>query len=288
MTETVATGALSNDMDPTRGWRATLNLDFVRRDGKTVLARRSHVGPLRVQRPFYPESDRICHVYLIHPPGGIVGGDELAINASLESGAKCLLTTPGATKFYRSTCDFSRHATQIRLHGDAVMEWLPQETILFDGARSVSVLRADLDAQSLFLGWDVTCLGRPAGGHSLKNCDIRNRFQLFRQNKPLLLEHSHYTNDHPALGAAWGLRGYPVSGLFVCTIPDSSLISKVREATEAGRDSQFAATALPGVLVCRYLGHRIEEARSLFVRTWDVLRPALLNEMPVRPRIWNT
>ena len=288
MIETATIASDTVGVDTACGWQATLNLEFARRNGTTVLTRRSHTGPLRVQRPFYPESDHICHVYVIHPPGGIVNGDGLNINASMEPGAWCLLTTPGATKVYRGDSDFSTQSTRIRLKGDSVMEWLPQETILFDGARSVSTLRVDIDTHSKFLGWDITCLGRPAGGYLLHSCNIRNRFQIFKQNKPMLIEHSHYTTHHPALKANWGLRGCPVSGLLACTASDESLVSKVREITEANYDSLFAVTSLPGVLVCRYLGHRVEEARSLFVKAWDALRPAVLNENPVKPRIWNT
>ena len=229
MIETATIAPDTVGVDTACGWQATLNLEFALRNGKTVLTRRRHTGPLRVQRPFYPESDHICHVYVIHPPGGIVNGDGLNINA--RTGTGCLVLAPqrpGATKVYRGDSDFSMQSTQIRLNGDSVMEWLPQETILFDGARSVSTLRVDIDTHSKFLGWDITCLGRPAGGHLLHSCNIRNRFQIFERNKPLLIEHSHYTTHHPALKANWGLRGYPVSGLLACTTSDGSLVSKVR------------------------------------------------------------
>src|SRR5205085_6360717 len=88
------------------GWQAELRLRFncdapgPLRPGRTRLVERQHRGPLVVQRPFYPEGDP-CHVYLVHPPGGVVGGDALRIDATVDPGAHALITTPAATKFYR-------------------------------------------------------------------------------------------------------------------------------------------------------------------------------------------
>ena len=76
-------------------WRAELALDYRLQDGRTVLARR-HRGPLQVQKALYPEGQGLCHTLLIHPPGGIAGGDSLSIDVAVQSGAQALITTPGA------------------------------------------------------------------------------------------------------------------------------------------------------------------------------------------------
>ena len=81
---------------------AELTLRYEKRDGRSVITQRRHYGPLLVQKPFYPEGDVVCHSIIVHPPGGIVAGDRLAIHVTLESGAHALITTPGATKWYRS------------------------------------------------------------------------------------------------------------------------------------------------------------------------------------------
>ena len=274
--------------EPSPGWLASLQLRFVQRNDKTVLAHRRHRGPLRVQKPLYPESDRICHVYIIHPPGGIVGGDQLTIKACLEPEAWALLTTPGATRVYRSLLVPSTQSFHFRLEGNATLEWLPQETILFDGARTDSTVHIDLDAGSRFVGWDIACLGRPAGDNRLRHCDIRNRFQVWRRTVPLLIENSQYLTDHPVLRAGWGLRGCPVSGLLACTVNEASLAQKIRDVTNASKDALFSVSELPGILICRYLGFRAEEARSLFQQAWAVVRPAVLDAEPATPRIWNT
>ena len=89
-------------MNPDKSWQARLELSFQLSGGRTILARRQHVGPLIVQRPFYPEGPEVCHTYLLHPPAGIAAGDRIEAAVSVEEGAHVLLTTPGAAKWYRS------------------------------------------------------------------------------------------------------------------------------------------------------------------------------------------
>jgi urease accessory protein len=121
-----------------KGWQATLDLHFQHRGGKTVLTSARHVGPLTVQRPFYPEDDT-CHLYLLHPPGGIVGGDELTIRAALDSGCHTLITMPGASKFYRSSGAQAHLHQRLTLAERSTLEWLPQDAIFFPGARPVCI-----------------------------------------------------------------------------------------------------------------------------------------------------
>ena len=270
------------------GWRATLGLRFANRDGKTVLLDRTHCGPLRVQRPFYPESDAVCHVYLVHPPGGIVGGDGLEIRIDVDENAHGLLTTPGATKIYRSNGKTANLRTEIRIASHASIEWLPQETIVFDGADSDALVRVDLDSDAVFMGGEITCLGRPASGEYLSHCNIWHRFELFRHNVPLLLERARYVTNHPVLMAKWGLQNYPVVGLFACSRSDPSLLDAVRASVVADSNALFAVTELHGVLICRYLGEDAEQAKEVLRHAWRVLRPLVLGEKSVEPRIWNT
>ena len=83
------------------GWHAALELDFTGTAERTWLTRRRHSGPLLVQRPFYPEGNKVCQVVIVHPPGGIAGGDVLEIDISADRHACVQLTTPGAGKWYR-------------------------------------------------------------------------------------------------------------------------------------------------------------------------------------------
>src|SRR5262249_20763407 len=130
-------------------WKAKLALDFSFQDGKTVL-RKEHDGPLVVQKPLYPEGNAVCHAIVVHPPGGIAGGDELSLQVKTGRNASALLTTPGAAKWYRSAGPIARQSLAFDVAGS--LEWLPQETIVFDGARAELECDVDLEAQAAFLG----------------------------------------------------------------------------------------------------------------------------------------
>src|SRR5258706_11967801 len=120
----------------TQSWHASLELRFEARASCSVVAHSSHHGPLRVQRAFYPEGPTVCHVYVLHPPGGVVPGDQLSFDVGVESGARALITTPAATKVYRSDGRRAVQRTRLSVAPGAALEWLPQETIVFDGPRS--------------------------------------------------------------------------------------------------------------------------------------------------------
>ena len=270
-------------------WQAHIHLRFARRGEETVLAERRHFGPLRVQRPFYPESRQVCHVYLLHPPGGLVSGDQLQVEVQVDAGARALLTTPGAAKFYRS--DGRRSVQQHQYLGvapGALLEWLPQENIFFDGARADTLTRVDLHGDGGFIGWEISCLGRPASGETLRQCDLRQRFEVWRDDQPLWLERSTYSNQCAVFGADWGLRGHSVVGSLVCTSTDARLAEQVRAAVRVEQGALFGVTQLDEVLVCRYLGAQAQQARACFQAAWAVLRPALLGVPALVPRIWNT
>jgi urease accessory protein len=271
------------------GWQAELALGFVARDGRSVLDRRHHLGPLQVQRPFYPEGDAVCHVYLLHPPGGVVGGDQLRIDISVDAGAHALITTPAAGKLYRSAGRLAVLEQHLTVAADAALEWLPQETIVFDGAHAMVSTQVDLAVDANFIGWEIVCLGRPASDEVLTRGNLRQRFEIRREAAPVWVESTRYSGGDAALAARWGLRGHSVSGTLVCTTVIPELVTHVRESWAAMQgDALVSATQLDKVLVCRYLGDDAEQARALFATAWTVLRPAVLGRAACAPRIWAT
>jgi len=149
------------------GWRGQLTLDY-RRDGLRCVVQDRHDGPLRVLASLYPESPSICHNVLLHPPGGIVGGDELHIAVTLAEGAHALLTTPGATRFYRSAGASATQSLAARVAGDARLEWLPLESIAHSGCIAENRMRFELVANAEMIGWDVLALGLPASGQAFE------------------------------------------------------------------------------------------------------------------------
>lgn len=273
------------------GWQAHLTLSFQRRKTRTVLGQRSHQGPLQVQRPFYPEGDGVCHVVLLHPPGGVVGGDELRIGASVDVGAHALITTPAAGKFYRSAGPFARQTQRLTVAAGAVLEWLPQENILYSGARVHALTRVELQGDARFLGWEIFCLGRPAAGETFRAGEYRQDFELWRDGEPLYLEQGRYAGGDPVLDAGWGLQGHPAGGALVCAGSSPELIDAIRAGWDGldTREAEWAtATQLDGVLVCRYLGCSAMRARRFFSLAWGLLRPGLFGRPPCPSRFWNT
>lgn len=267
------------------GWRARLDLCFGVRAGRTVPTARSHHGPLRVQKPFHPEGG-VCHTYILHPPGGVVGGDRLDIGIDVDTAAHALVTTPASTKFYRSAGAWAEQQQTLRVAGDATLEWLPQDTILFDASRVHLGTRVELEHGARFVGWEIICLGRPAAGEGFDHGHCRQRFELWRAGQPLMIERSRFQGGTAALQQPWGLDGHTVSGTLVATPAGRSELDAVRAGTVTG--SGLTATLIGDVLICRYRGDQGGEARQLFADAWAALRPNVVGRVACAPRIWNT
>ncbi|YBV95145.1 urease accessory protein UreD (plasmid) [Phyllobacteriaceae bacterium JZ32] len=270
-------------------WLGELELWLEARDGRTSLMRSRHVGPLVVQRPFHPEADGTCHVYLLHPPGGVAGGDTLETTIHLGPGTRTLLTTPGATKFYRSTHGRSEQRMSISVGEDAVCEYLPQETILFDEADALIDMQVSLAAGATYAGWDFLSLGRPAADEKFTNGRIRQRIQVFHDGKPVWFERLHLTAGSPLSRASYALADQPILGTMIYVgNAAEDCAERVREALRERAAAVFSVSQLEGVIVCRYLGPRLSQAKSLFARAWDVLRTACQGKPANAPRIWAT
>lgn len=294
-------GVTSYDGDVTREWGARLNLEYELRGAQTVLVRREHEGPLRVQRPFL-ESSGVCQTYVIHPPGGIVGGDVLDVRVRAQAGARALVTTPGATKFYRSPGELARQEQRVSIGPGASVEWFPQETIIFDGALAELRTQVELDASSRCALWEVTCLGRPAGNQPFASGFVNQRLEVHTQGRPLLLESLRLGSptgqgDFSALRAPWGFQGLPVYGTLLLHPLPKQLLATTRSAVEGlwglHSDHRFGASELPlsdqqSTIVCRYLGTSAEHCKMLFGRVWRALRPHLLGIEAEPPRVWHT
>lgn len=286
----VVTGASA----PERQWHAELHLRFARRDDRTCLASRRHVGPLLVQRPFHPEGD-VCHVYLIHPPGGIAGGDHLRVNVLAEPGAHVVLTTPAATKFYRSGERVARQEQDLTLN-NAIVEWLPQESIFYRGANARAATRIRVEGNSKLIAWEVACLGLPARQETFDTGLLHLDMELWKGGCPLLVDRSRLSGEGAARTARWGLAGYEAVGILLAYPADRHLLEVVRsviEPADAGNVSTAntavtSATLVDSVLVCRCLAAQAEPVREIFVRAWRAMRPEMLGRPAVPPRIWAT
>ena len=277
--------------DPvTAAWRAALDLGFERCGESTRLVRRKHHGPLRVQKPLYPEGPGICHAIVLHPPAGIAGGDRLQIDIELGAGAGAMLTTPGAGKWYRSAGPLAEQAVSLKVGAGATAEWLPQESIVFAGAEARMRTTVDLAAGGRFLGLETLCLGRRASGERFDRGNLRLASDVRVDGKLLWRERGAIAGDSALLDSPIGLAGFSVcSTLLAAGVDiDAQTLAACRNAPIRETGAQHGLSAMPGLFVGRYLGHSAEAARDWFVTLWQHLRPILCGREAAVPRIWNT
>jgi urease accessory protein len=273
---------------PRAGWRARLTLGFAKSGGRTRLVRREHEGPLVVQKPLYPEGDGMCQCIVIHPPGGIVGGDRIELNVAVAAAAHTQLTTPGATRWYRTGSIPSTQHVAFHVAEDAMLEWLPQGTIVFDGAHATSDLRVELAGNASYIGWDVICLGRTASSERFTRGRWRQRSDIVRDGALIWSERAVLDGNSPWLASPAGLNGAPVFGTFVAVSSsfDDSTLNACR--TLGPREGDGAVTRFPELLVARYRGNSSEAAHDYFSVLWTIVRPRVAGREAVVPRIWKT
>ena len=270
------------------GWHANLLLAYEQRGHRTVLAERRHDGPLLVQKPLYPEGDKVCHTIVVHPPGGIVGGDELTLAAHLGRQTHVLATTPGATKWYRSDGTPAHQHITWDLAQGALVEWLPQETIVFDGALMNTITEILLSGDSRFFGWEFLCLGRAGAGEKFIQGECRTRFMIKRDGIPLWFEQARLPGASGIIESPVIMAKQSVVGTLVAASSrlNDALLHAARELKPLAGCA--GVTLLPGLMIGRYLGSHIEAGKNYFIQLWRLLRPTLAGRAVVEPRIWRT
>lgn len=269
------------------GWLAGLELEIVRSGGRSVVGRSRQNGPLTIQSPFYPEGNDLCHLYLLHPPAGIVGGDRLRLQIEAKPGARALLTTPGATKFYKSDGKLAIQEQTLTVAPQGSLEWLPQETIFFPNTFARMQTTIHLQEGASITGWEINCLGLPINKRSLEKGQVTTGLQLYRDGTPLLLERMQ-TGPEKAEYQAGFLRDCPVFATFFASGCNGKLLDELRNDIVSARKGDWAATLLSDLLVLRYLGGSVLEAKEIFTQAWQCLRPQILDRTSCPPRIWAT
>ncbi|MGI4847989.1 MAG: urease accessory protein UreD [Janthinobacterium lividum] len=298
---------------------ARLALAFADDAGTTRLVGNEHFGPLRVQKALYPEAPAVCHAIIVHPPGGVVGGDQLDISATMRANAHVFLTTPGATKWYRANGSISRQAMRFEVGAAAALEWLPQETIFYNGAHVELDSVVDLAPGAQYIGCETLCFGRTASGERFDHGMVAQKLAIRQAGKLVWYEQGVLAGDGVGMDSVLTLGGRTVCATLVAvaTVLPAGLLAAMRrqlaaefgtqtevgpraqparqapqvntkEPVPAASSMQFALTQMKTVLVARYLGDSSETARQIMTRTWQLLRPAMLGRDAVVPRIWNT
>lgn len=267
-------------------WQASLALAYASRDGRTVPTLRRHQGPLRVQKHFHPEGPGVCHHILVHPPGGIAGGDALRLEVDVGAGAHALVTSPGAAKWYRGSGEATQD-TVLRVGDGAVLEWLPQEAILYAGARCAIRNRMELLGAARLVFADVVCLGRPGSDERFDSGRWRQHGELFRDGRLLWCEETSLQGGDALLDHAAGMGGATVTGSLLWA--GDPLPAALHEACLAiPVNGRAAATQLPAVWTARCLCPSVEDAWRWLRAVWALLRPVMLALAAAPPRIWAT
>ncbi|MBA1247323.1 urease accessory protein UreD [Pseudomonas luteola] len=269
----------------TPAWQAELELAYARQGDWTRPVMRRHAGPLRVQKHLHAEGQEVCQHIIVHPPGGIAGGDRLAISARVGEQAWAQLTSPGAAKWYRATGPAHQCLT-LAVEPGATLEWLPQETIVFSGAQAELATRINLEGDARLFYWDMVALGRPASQERFATGHFQSHLDIYRDGHLLWHERQHIAGGDRLLESPIGLAGYPVFATLIVTGDiDESLLQACRALPCQGRGD---LSQLPGLLVARCLAHEALAARAWLIELWTLLRPALLGRRAVPPRIWST
>jgi urease accessory protein len=275
------------------GWHGHLSLDYRRSAHRTVVHDR-HDGPLRVLQPLYPEGDDICHNVLVHPPGGVVGGDVLEIDIGVQAGAHALVTTPGATRFYRSLGELGLQTLATRVADGARFEWLPLETILYPDTLAENRMRFELAPGAEMMGWDVLALGLPASGEPFD----RGRYTQSIELPGVWLERGHVDGrDTRLLDSPLGWAGHRVlatmwfaAGSALPAPRREALLEAARDAIPASPVPDTAGATSPHaeVVVLRALAPRVEPAMALLTEVWKRWRKLAWSLPAALPRVWRT
>jgi urease accessory protein len=273
-------------------WVARLKLDYSLEAERSV-ARFAHDGPLRILQSLYPEGDRICHNVLVHPPGGLVGGDTLDMQVTVGAGAHGLVTTPGATRFYRSEAGLATQQVHARVQDDARLEWLPLEALAYSGCDALNLARFELAPTAELMTWDITALGLPHAQQPFE----RGTFKQHLEIPGVWLERGTIAaEDDRLMNSPLGLAGQRCMATLVFVAGSAIATDRAEAALEAARAAietsplrlQAGVTQPhPQVIVLRVLAPVVEPAMQLLRPVWAAWRQALWGLPGNVPRLWN-
>ena len=270
-------------------WHGQAQLIYQKQGEKTVPLVKTQ-APLKVQRPFYPEGPQTCHTVLLHTAGGMVGGDSLSINITLEADTAALVTTAAAAKIYSDHPQ--RLPAQIQGHAQvgkgACLEWFPQESIVFEGAHYHPNWRIDLAPEATWVGWDIVRLGRTAHGERFTQGEVRSQLEVWQHHRPIWIDPQQILGSDALWSSPQALNQCPVLATFawVGQPVDIACVQASRNCAQAIRQGAWGVTRLQQGLLCRYRGHSTSEAKRWFETVWAQLRPHYLGRSVVLPRVW--
>lgn len=279
-------------MDPismSEGWKGYLSFSFVEQQGKTVVKDKKHFGPLVVQKPYYQEINRPT-VLVIHPPGGVAGGDELTIDITFLKCAKGMVSTPAATKFYRSQGLLAKQHQTIHVTEHAEVEWLPQETLFFNQSNVENRLVIDMESpRNKLIAWDIVGLGRPARGEGFESGCLNQSLEFWVDGELVFLDRLQLTPESNLINSAVGLNKYLLYATSLFYFEDEGSQQKLLQQLQSlESELSFGVTRINNLIVLRVVANEMDALKNLLFKAWQIARPIILNMPVIKPRIWNT
>ena len=273
-------------------WLARLDLDY-RFEAERSVARHLHQGPLRILQSLYPEGDAVCHNVLVHPPGGLVGGDTLDMRVTVGAGAHGLVTTPGATRFYRSEAGLATQQVHARIESGARLEWLPLEAIAYSGCDGLNRAVFELAPGAEMMTWDITALGLPAADMPFAQATFRQHLEI----PGVWLERGTLNaSDSRLMNSPLGLAGHRCMATLVFAAGSAMAAERAERALDCARElleaSELRLTAgatspHKQAIVVRVLSPVTEPAMQLLRQVWAAWRQELWDLPGAVPRLWN-
>ena len=282
------------DLLDVRVWQAKLDLEFVSdQDGRTILAKKLHSGPLMVQKALYPEGDDICHAVILHPPAGIAGGDHLEINLSLGKKAKAVVCTPGATKWYKSNGRDASQSIDIVVESDAHLDFLPQENIFFNEVSASSTTKIEQLIGSSFIGWEINQLGRVAAGETWSDAIFHSSVDLRFNGKTVWTELGSIDSESTRRFQSFGLHGLNVfSTMWMCSpFASREIAEELASNLPWGIGirmgvTHFELTDGQGLIVVRGLSAEVEDLKNILISIWLNVRERISGVVGKSLRLW--
>lgn len=270
-------------------WQGILELDYQKINNSTQLVKAYSQAPLKIQRSFYPEGQEICHSIILHTAGGMVGGDRLSQTINLQPETQVLLTTPAASKIYRSSGETVQNTINIEIQEQAYLEFIPREIIIFNGAIFSQNLRVNLAPNACYLGWEITRFGRTARGEIFNQGQWKSCTEIWQNGCPVWVDRQGFIANEEILNSPHGLGGKPVIATltWVGQPVSEDIVKNIRQLwSQRETSSQAGVTQLISGLLCRYRGNSTQEVINWFTDVWQLLRQNYTGKSIVKPRVW--
>ena len=277
-----------NSQSPS-SWHGILDLTYRFHQNSTQLKAAYSQAPFKIQRSFYPEGKQICHNTLLHTAGGMVGGDRLSQTLHLQPQTHAAITTAAAAKAYRSNGQLAKQTLDITIDQNAYCEWIPRESIIFNGAIYRQDLRVNLAENARWLGWEITRFGRTARGEQFITGDWRSCTEVWQNNRPLWIDRQGFSGGETIVNHPHGLGGQPIvaSLCYVGQPISEEILKKARHLwNQSETKGEAGVTQLLSGLLCRYRGKSTQEVIHWFTQVWQLLRQVQDKPVTVLPRVW--